>query len=63
MFSSISGLSFFGLSSQYSKILLDEIYYMIKDGFSYSDLISMPTYQRKYFLGKIIQRIDNSKED
>lgn len=36
---------------------------MIKDGFSYSDLISMPTYQRKYFLGKIIQRIDDSKED
>lgn len=62
MLTSILGWSFFGLSSQFSKNLLDEIYYLIRDGFSYSDILIMPTYQRKYFLGKILERYDSTKE-
>lgn len=62
MLASILGWSFFGLSSQSSKFLLEEIYYLVKEGFTYSDVISMPTYQRKYFLGKILERVDAMSE-
>jgi len=48
------GLNFFVLSSQYKKVLLDEIYYLTKLGnFTYSDLLMMPTFERKYFMDKL----------
>jgi hypothetical protein len=56
------GLSFFALSSEYKRYLLDEFFYLVKEGFSYSDIQIMPTYQRKYFIGKILERIDIQKE-
>ena len=49
------GLSFFGLSSNNKKNLLDEIYYLSKyANFSYLDIMGMPTYERKYFINKLI---------
>jgi len=56
---SILGLTFFVLSSEYKKILLDEIFFLVKNAnFSYVDVMSMPTYERKYFIGKVLQEHD-----
>jgi hypothetical protein len=53
------GLSFFGLSTHNRKDILDEIYYLNKlIGFSYSDIQKMPTYERKYFINKLIEELE-----
>jgi hypothetical protein len=50
------GLSFFALSSQYKKNLLDEIFYLVKyANFNYSDILIMPTLERRYFIQKLIE--------
>lgn len=50
------GLNFFALSSQYKKNLLDEIFYLVKyANFSYSDILIMPTFERRYFIEKLIE--------
>ena len=55
------GWSFFALSSDYQKTLLDEIFYLVKYGkFSYGDITQMPTFERKYFINKLIE--DNQKQ-
>jgi hypothetical protein len=57
------GWSFFVLSSEYKKILLDEIFFLVKNAnFQYSDIISMPTYERKYFIGKLVEQYDRIEE-
>jgi len=44
---------------EYKKILLDEIFFLVKNAnFSYQDIMNMPTYERKYFIGKVIQEHD-----
>ena len=54
MFVSLSGQSFFVLSSDYKKNMLDEFYYLSKHvNMSYSDMMIMPTYERKYFIDKL----------
>jgi hypothetical protein len=51
------GLSFFVLSSNHKKNILDEIYFLVKHvGFSYHDLLKMPTFERKYFIDKLIEQ-------
>lgn len=56
---SILGWTFFVLSLEYKKILLDEIFFLVKNAnFSYQDIMNMPTYERKYFIGKVIQEHD-----
>jgi hypothetical protein len=56
-----SGLSFFGLSYEHSKNILDEFYYLSKlNHLNYSDFLSMPTYIRKYLVEKLIE--DNQKK-
>lgn len=63
MLQSILGLTFFVLSSEYKKLILDEVYFLVKNAnFNYSDVMSMPTYQRKYFIGKVVQEADHIKE-
>jgi hypothetical protein len=43
--------------------LLDEIYVLVKYGhFSYSDIYSMPTYQRRYFIDKMVEENDKKNE-
>jgi hypothetical protein len=57
------GWSFFGLSSENRKALLDEIYYMTKHAnFTYSDVMVMPTYERKYFLEKLVDEYEKRNE-
>ena len=35
---------------------MDEIFYLVKYcGFSYSDIMNMPTFERKYFINKLIE--------
>jgi hypothetical protein len=63
MWALTSGLSFFALSSEYKKILLDEIHFLVKNAnYTYSDIMIMPTYQRKYFIGKVVQEYDIIRE-
>jgi hypothetical protein len=58
------GLNFFALSSEYRKIVLDEIYYLAKNlNFSYGDLIKMPTFERKYFINKFSEEIEKRNEE
>jgi hypothetical protein len=43
--------------------MMDEFYYLIKYGqFSYSDLLNLPTYERKYFLEKLITEYEKKGE-
>jgi len=43
--------------------MLDEIYYSVKElGFSYSDMLKMPTFERKYFINKFAEEIESRKE-
>ena len=56
MLASTLGWSFFGLSSNHSKFLLDEFYYLAKFlRISYNDFLKLPTYIRKYLLDKIVE--------
>jgi hypothetical protein len=60
---SLSGRSFFDLSSDYKKIQLDEIYYLSKHAnFSYSDILIMPVFERKYFINKLVEEFDKRNE-
>jgi hypothetical protein len=62
--------SFFGLTSNYKKEMLYEMYILIKHGnYSYSDLLIMPVYERKLMLDFLIdeaeernKRNENRKE-
>jgi hypothetical protein len=57
------GWSFFVLSSEYKKFLLDEIFFLVKNAnFQYSDITTMPTYERKYFIGKLLEQYDIVQE-
>ena len=57
------GWSFFVLSSEYKKFLLDEIFFLVKNAnFQYSDVMNMPTYERKYFIGKLLEQYDIIQE-
>ena len=50
---------FSGLNDEYHKFLLDEIYLLVKHAnFTYNDIYKMPTYQRKYFIDKLIEKKD-----
>jgi hypothetical protein len=57
------GWSFFGLSSEMRTVLLDEIYYLIRySNFSYNDLMKIPTYERKYFVDKLVEEFQKKSE-
>jgi hypothetical protein len=45
---------------EYRKSQLDEILFLIKKGFGYNDLLSMPVYVRRYFVDYILE-IENTK--
>jgi len=44
----------------YKKAQLDQILFLVNRNFSYSDVISMPIYLRKYFVD-YIQELENQK--
>ena len=61
---SVLGCTFFALSSDYKKIILDETFFLVKNAnFSYVDVMTMPTYERKYFIGKVIEEYDTIREE
>jgi hypothetical protein len=61
---SVLGWTFFVLSSDYKKIILDETFFLVKNAnFSYVDVMTMPTYERKYFIGKVIEEYDTIREE
>lgn len=39
----------------YKKSQLDEILFLVKRGFSYGDVLSMPVYLRRYYVEYIIE--------
>ena len=64
MSESLLGRSFFGLSSEYRVVVLDEVYYLCKMvNMSYSDVMSMPTYERKFFINKLVSDIEKKNEE
>jgi hypothetical protein len=61
---SVLGWTFFALSSDYKKIILDETFFLVKNAnFSYVDVMTMPTYERKYFIGKVMEEYDMIREE
>jgi len=54
-----SGLNFFALSTVYKKNQLSEILFLVRKGFSYGDILSMPVYVRRYYIEYIIE-LENS---
>ena len=61
---SVLGWTFFALSSDYKKIILDETFFLVKNAnFSYVDVVTMPTYERKYFIGKVLEEYDTIREE
>ena len=54
------GWNFFALSTEYRQGQLKEILFLVKRGFSYSDIISMPVYIRRYFI-QYISGLENEK--
>jgi hypothetical protein len=61
---SVLGWTFFVLSSDYKKIILDETFFLVKNAnFSYVDVMTMPTYERKYFIGKVMEEYDMIREE
>ncbi len=59
MLKSASGWSFFVLSMDYKKGQLDEILFLIKKGFSYGDILTMPVFIRRYYVEYILE-LENS---
>jgi len=53
MFKLDLGRNFFVLSTEYKTIQLKEFHYLIKRGYSYSDLLIMPIYVRRFFIQHI----------
>lgn len=44
--------------------MLDEIYYCVKElGFSYSDLMKIPVFERRYFIDKFVSDMEKIKEE
>jgi hypothetical protein len=50
-----SGWNFFVLSTEYRKNQLDEILFLVKKGFTYGDILSMPIFIRRYYVNYIIE--------
>jgi len=63
MLISLSGQSFFVLSSDYKKVMLDEFYYLSKHvNMNYSELMTMPVFERKYFINKLSEEFAKREE-
>ncbi|MGK3946716.1 hypothetical protein ABK046_51185, partial [Streptomyces caeruleatus] len=56
--------SFFGLTPEYKRPLLEEIWICTKymKGVNYSDVLEMPTYERRYFLGLLTKQASEREE-
>jgi hypothetical protein len=42
---------------------LDEIFYLSKlVGFTYTELMTMPTFERKYFINKLVEDLEKQQQ-
>jgi len=57
--------AFFGLTSEYKAPLLEEIYICTQylKGVTYNDVLSMPTYERRFFLSLLTKEANERKEE
>lgn len=57
--------SFFGLTSEFKSPLLEEIFICTQylKGVTYSDVLAMPTYERRYFLGLLTREAKKREEE
>jgi hypothetical protein len=56
--------SFFGLTYEYNKNILDEIYICkTQIGFGYTEVMKMPTYKRRYFLGLLNRKKERQSDN
>ena len=55
------GYNFFAISTDYRKGQLNEILFLVYRGFSYSDVIGMPIYIRRYLI-QHIQEIESKNK-
>jgi len=57
--------TFFGLTSDYKVPLLEEIYICTQNlkGFNYSDVLELPTYERRFFLGLLSKDFQKREEE
>jgi len=64
MLKSLLGQSFFVLSSDYKKSMLQEIYYLCRHvNMTYTDCMIMPTYERKFFINTLIEEFNKKNEE
>jgi hypothetical protein len=56
--------TFFGLTSNYKSSLLEEIYICTQylKGFNYSDVMSLPVNERRFFLGMLTKEAGEREE-
>jgi hypothetical protein len=44
--------------------MLDEIYYLVKfANFSHRDVLSMPIFERRYYIGKLTEEFKTKQEE
>ena len=57
--------SFFGLTSEYKAPLLEEMYICTQylKGVTYSDVLAMPTYERRFFLSLLTKEAKQREEE
>jgi len=58
-------LTFFGLTPEYKKIILDEIFYLCynsQGGFSHDEVYNMPIRYRRYYIQKLNENHEKQQE-
>jgi len=59
------GLAFFGLTPDYKKIVLDEVFFLCyhsQGGFTHDEAYNMPIRYRRYYLQKIVEINEKQNE-
>ena len=60
------GLAFFGLTPEYKKIILDEVFllcYHSQGGFTHDQVYNMPIRYRQYYLQKLSELVEKQQEE
>ena len=56
-------LSFFVLSTAYRNALLEEIYFLMRHlHIPYTDILQMPTFERRFYINKIVEEFQKKNE-
>jgi len=60
------GLAFFGLTPEYKKTILDEVFllsYHSQGGFTHDEVYNMPIRYRRYYLQKLSDLVEKQQEE